>query len=285
LGELKLEAHAEFGDQLLRHEVVGGAVVRSGKPTGWGRLVSKLPFAVSGSAPLRITANGHEAVRHQLYGTLQVRHSPGGMVDVSVQVEQGSTSNPVPLNHPIKLVGIGLSDWIPNETVVLPAGQTKGYLSLHLPTTLATGHDTFAVRAETKMLMPNSKEETVFFHSNPVTINVQPAAFVVETDPFAVKRARRGETIQIAYSSRRLNGFIGKMHTELAAPGCITNVEGLRGRGETFVGQTETGMLQIIVTEDAPLGPQRFLRLFTVGVVEDEPIYQGSSQLALEILE
>jgi hypothetical protein len=36
---------------------------------------------------------------------------------------------------------------------------------------------------------------------------------------------------------------------------------------------------------DAPLGPQRFLRLFTVGVVEDEPMYFGSHFLSLEIVE
>jgi hypothetical protein len=43
--------------------------------------------------------------------------------------------------------------------------------------------------------------------------------------------------------------------------------------------------LQIVINDDAPLGPQPFLRLFTVGVLEDEPIYQGSRFLSLEILE
>ena len=75
------------------------------------------------------------------------------------------------------------------------------------------------------------------------------------------------------------------MHTELAVPGRVTDGVGLRGRGETFVGQTDTGSLQIIVNEDAPLGRQPFLRLFTVGVVEDEPVFFGSSFLALEITE
>jgi hypothetical protein len=116
-------------------------------------------------------------------------------------------------------------------------------------------------------------------------IDVQPAAFDVDVDPFAVTKARRGDTIQIAYSSRRRNGFIGKMHTEIAAPGVVTDVPGLLGRGETFTGQTETGSLQIVVNMDAPLGPQRFLRLFTVGVVEDEPMYFGSHFLSLEIVE
>jgi hypothetical protein len=75
------------------------------------------------------------------------------------------------------------------------------------------------------------------------------------------------------------------MHTELAAPGCVTDVVGLRGRGETFVGQVEAGSLQIVVNDDAPLGPQPFLRLLTVGVVEDEPIHQGVGMLPLEITE
>ena len=60
---------------------------------------------------------------------------------------------------------------------------------------------------------------------------------------------------------------------------------GLRGRGETFVGQTETGSLQIEINKDAPLGNQAFLRLFSVGVVEDEPIHHGATFLPLEIVE
>ena len=67
--------------------------------------------------------------------------------------------------------------------------------------------------------------------------------------------------------------------------GRATDVPGLRGRGETFVGQTETGSLQITVNDDAPFGPQQFLRLLTVGVVEDVPTYYGSCWVPLEIVE
>jgi hypothetical protein len=75
------------------------------------------------------------------------------------------------------------------------------------------------------------------------------------------------------------------MHTELAVPGRVTDVVGLRGRGETFVGQTDNGSLQIVVNDDAPLGRQQFLRLFTVGIREDQPAYFGSCFLPLEIVE
>ena len=287
LGQLSLFAEAEIGHRKVLREVRGGTVVRSGRPTAWGRLTSKIPYAVSGDTktsgkvPLRLTANGHETVRHQLYGLLQARHSPGGIVDVAVQIDRSDTQ----MQAPIKLMGSGLPGLIPNETVVIPPGQDKAYLSFSLPPSLPVGRYSLAVRAEMTVTPAKGKPETVVVYSNSIPIDVQPAAFVVEADPFAVKQARRGETIQIAYSARRLNGFIGKMHTELAAPGCVTNVDGLRGRGETFVGQTDSGSLQIVINDDAPLGPQRFLRLFTVGVVEDEPIYHGSSFLSLEIVE
>ena len=280
-GELLLEAQGEVGGQSIRCEVRGGSVVRSGRPIAGGRIVSKIPMAISGAATLRITADGHETVRHPLYGNLHARHSPGGALDIAVQIDRSGTAH----QAPVKLIGTGLHDLIPNQTAVVPAGQTKGYLSFQLPSALPIGRYSFVVRAETTVPTSNEKTETIVVHSNPVTIDLQPAAFVVEADPFAVKKARRGETIQIPYSARRLNGFIGKMHTELAAPGCVTIVEGLRGRGETFVGQTDSGSLQIIVNDDAPLGPHRFLRLFTVGVVEDEPIYHGSSFLSLEVVE
>ena len=100
-----------------------------------------------------------------------------------------------------------------------------------------------------------------------------------------MRKVKRGETFQIRYGSRRRNGFIGKMHTELAVPGIVTDVPGLRGRGETFVGQTDRGSLQVVVNDDAPLGPVQNLRLLTVGVIEDEPVLQGAVFLDLEIVE
>ena len=151
--------------------------------------------------------------------------------------------------------------------------------------TLPVGRFSLVVRAETTVPTPDKKTETVMVSSNPIIFDVQPAAILVEVDPFAVTRAKRGETIQVAYSAKRLNGFIGKMHTELAAPGRVTDIVGLRGRGETFTGQTDKGTLQIVINDDAPLGRQSFLRLFTVGVVEDEPTYFGSSFFPLEIVE
>lgn len=288
--ELKLEGVEELAEVSgqpsseragVRHQVLGGTVVRSGTPMGWGRLTSEIPLAVAGDSPLRITADGHETLNHQLYGKLQVRHSPGGVLDVAVEVERRDTSH----QAPVKLTGVGLPESIRNQTAIISAGQQKGYLSFDLPPTLPPGRYSIVVRAETTIATTGQKPEIVAVYSNPITLDVQAAAFLVEVDPFAVTRAKRGEIIQIGYSAKRLNGFIGKMHTELASPGRITDIVGLRGRGETFVGQTDKGSLQITVNDDAPLGRQSGLRLFTVGVLEDEPIYQGSSLLPLEIVE
>jgi len=281
VSNLDLEATSDGADARIQRTVTGGTLVRSGTPLGWGRLTSQIPFAVVADAPIRLIANGHETIEHHLYGKLSPRHSPGGILDVAIQIERRDTLH----QAPVKLIGVELPESIPNQTAIIPAGQSKGAISFVLPTTLPVGRFSLAIRAETTVPAADKKVETIVVHSDPVTIDVQPAAFVVEVDPFAVKRARRGETLRIPYTSRRINGFIGKMHTELAMPGRVTDVPGLRGRGETFVGQTESGSLQIVVNDDAPLGPQSFLRLFTVGVVEDEPIFQGSRLLDLEIVE
>ncbi len=280
-GELKLEGVTEEGGSTNRRSVSGGTVVRSGAPTGWGRLTSQIPLAVAGDAPLRITADGHETMDHHLYGKLAARHSPGGVLDVAVHIERRDTGH----QAPVKLIGVGLPELIRNQTALIPAGQQKGYLSFYLPPTLPVGRYSLIVRAETTVPTPDKKTETVMVSSNSITFDVQPPAILVEVDPFAVTRAKRGETIQVAYSAKRLNGFIGKMHTELAAPGRVTDIVGLRGRGETFTGQTDKGTLQIVINDDAPLGRQSFLRLFTVGVVEDEATFFGSSFLPLEIVE
>ena len=277
IDELKLEGHApEIGTKAVR----GGTIVRSGTTTPWGRLISQIQMAVAGDSPIRITADGHQPWNHHLYGKLKVRHSPGGIVDVAVQVERRDQSH----KAPIKLTAVGLPATITNPTAVISADDQQGYMSFYLPPTLAVGHYSFTIRAETT-IPSGQKSDPVVAYSDPVSINVEPAAFLVEVDPFAVTRAKRGDVIQIGYSAQRRFGFIGKMHTELAVPGHVTDIEGLRGRGETFVGQTEKGTLQIVINDNAPLGRQQFLRLLTVGVVEDEPIYQGSSLLNLEIVE
>lgn len=279
LGELKLVG--SVGSESHRVPVRGGTIVRTGTPSGWGRITSQIPIAIAGDSPLSITVDAHEELTHQIYGKLRVKHSPGGVVDVAVHVERKDAGHQAPL----KLIGVGLPDSIQNQTGTIPAGQQKGYISFFLPPTLPLGRYSFVVQAETTVPVANQKTETIIVHSNPIVFEVQSAAFNVEVDPFAVTRAKRGETIRVSYSAQRLNGFIGKMHTELAAPGRVTDIIGIRGRGETFTGQTDKGTLQIQINDDAPLGRQSFLRLFTVGVVEDEALYFGSSLLPLEIVE
>jgi hypothetical protein len=140
------------------------------------------------------------------------------------------------------------------------------------------------VRAETTTLNPDKKVETVTLFSNVVSFDVHPAAFQIDIDPYAPRRIKRGEVVTVNYTARRINGFINKIHTELAMPGKVTRVVGLRGRGVTFVGQTDSGTIQIIANEDAPLGQQPFLRLYAVGVLEDEPVFHGSCFLNLEVV-
>jgi hypothetical protein len=277
--ELRLFGEAEgLGSRPARAAVL----VRNGSQIPAARLVSSLPLAVSGDAPLEIIADAHEPLKHQLYGTLPARHSPGGMVDVAVRIVRKDTAH----QAATRLTVEGLPESIGTASATIPGDSSAGYVSFPLPLTLPVGSYSFVVRAETTVPTADPKKPTaVVAYSEPMTIDVQPAVFAVEVDPFAVTRAKRGETIQISYKVRRRNGFIGKTHTELAMPGLITDVVGLRGRGETFVGQTEQGSLQIVVNDDAPLGRVPFLRLFTVGTVEDEPIFQGAGLLNLEIVE
>ncbi len=281
--DIHLEGFAKLAGP---RRVRGGVIVRTGSPNGNSRLVSQIPLSIAGDAALRITANGHETRDHHLYGQLKVRHSPGGILDVAVQVERRAAEH----RAPVKLIGVSLPDLIENQTATIPAGQNKGYISFYLPRSLPVGRYSLVVRAETTVPVPNEQEtkaktKTVSVYSNAVNFDIQPPAFRLEVDLHAPRRIKRGETLQVNYTAHRINQFIGKIHTELAAPGTVTDVVGLRGRGVTFVGQTETGTIQIIANEDAPLGQQPFLRLYGVGVREDEPVFQGSCLLNLEVVE
>jgi hypothetical protein len=278
VGELLLEGHS---DQAGRQAARWATPVRTSSQTIAQRLVSRLPISIAGETPLRFVADAHTPWHHHLYGTLPVRHSPGNVVDVSVRIERTKAGPP----GAVKLIGLGLPETLRNATAIIPAGAEQGAVSFFMPPALRPGKYSLSISAETTLAAASGKAESVVLVSNAVTLDVQPAAFTIETDPFAPTQARRGGTIQVKYRVQRKNGFIGKVHTELAVPGRITDVPGIRGRGETFVGQTDRGMLQITVNEDAPLGRQPFLRLLAIGVLEDEPIFQGADLFPLEIVE
>lgn len=279
-GRLQLEGRAEGNVRA----VAGGTVVRKGVPTGWSRLTDQIALAVSGESPIRMTADAHQPRKHDLYGDLQARHAPGTMVDVLVQVDRADIDH----QAPVVLRGVGLPERIQNQKATISAGQSTGYISFYLLRDLAVGRYTIVVQGETTVptgtvdKAGQRKAESITVFTNPVTVDVQPAAFAVELDQDAPRAIHRGEVLQVKYSARRVNGFISKIHTELFAP---DGVRGIRGRGVSFVGQTDSGTIQIIANEDAPLGRQPFLRLFAVGVLEDKAVYQGSCLLPLEIVE
>ena len=277
-GPLDSEINLIAEVQGREYAVHNSTVVRSGTPNVRERLTQSIPYSINGRQDFRILADAHRTLDHHLYGDLEVTHAPGSIVDVHVQIERSGSA------YPVKLIGFGVPHQIRNATALIESEASSGTVSFYLPPTIRPGRYSWAVSAQTQVESEGKPVDTTVI-SNPITIHVQPAAFHVEADPFAVTQAGRGETIVIDYTAKRINGFIGKMHTELASPGIITDVPGLRGRGVTFVGQTETGKLQIIVNDDAPLGRQKFLRLFTVGVVEDEAVYQGACFLNLEVTE
>jgi len=280
-GRLQLEGHALAAST---KQARGGTIVRKGEPSGWSRLTDQIGMSVAGEAPIRITADGDGIRKHDLYGDLQVRHSPGSMLDVAVQIDRRE----IDYQAPVTISGVGLPDVIRNQKATIPAGQSSGYVSFYLPPTLAAGRYTIAIQGQTTVPTGPAdskgvrKTESVTVFTNPVTFNVQPAAFIVELDQDAPQRIHRGEVLQVKYSTRRVNGFLSKIHTELFAP---DEVRGIRGRGVTFVGQTDSGNIQIIANDDAPLGRQPFLRLYAVGVLEDQPVYHGSCFLPIEIVE
>ena len=208
--------------------------------------------------------------------------SQGTVVDVLVQLElaRGWKAGPVALR------GIGSPADLSDRVSPDPTDPTRMWFSVRVPERLAPGPYTFAIRADAVLNAPPDKPgakprtEAITAYSNPVTIEVGPGAFDLRIDPKTPKTIKRGEVILLKYRAIRRNGFIGKIHTELHAP---EGVSGLRARGVTFVGQTDTGELQIIASDDAPLGRQATLRLEAVGTVEDEPIHHVGCFVDLEI--
>ena len=281
-GHLNLWSQPADSTSDLKRPVRGASVVRSGRPNGWSRLTQELAIGVAGDSPLRITADGHETRVHHLFGELNVRHSPGGVLDVAVEVQRRDPNH----RAEVQLIGTGLPPGIANRTATIPAAKDKGYVSFYLPRNLEPGRYTLGVRATTTVPTSDGKKtQTVSVFSNAVVFEIHEPMFHVTLDPYNPRTIRRGQVVQIKYQVKRLNGFINKVHSELAAPGTVTKVGGLRGRGVTFVGQTETGAIQIVASDDAPLGQRAFLRIYAVGVLEDQALYHGSHFLQLRIVE
>ena len=270
VGTLDLVGVDRFGGLPVRRPVQGGTMVRTGLPNGQGRLTDEIPFAVAGTASVFVTARSRRD-----------RYQQGSIVDVEIDVHRQSGQQ----QTEVKLVGVGLPELVSQQQAVIPAGKHKGNISFYLPPTLAVGNYSLVVQAQTTVQSATGKDQkpvgTTLF-SNAINFEVYPAPYILAVDLDAPRKIQRGKIVQIQYTARRKNGFIGKIHTDVAAAGELV---GLRVRGVTFVGQTESGTLQIIANEDAPLGQQPFLRLEGVGTIEDEPVYLGACFLKLEIVE
>lgn len=266
---LKFLGHADVGGGgggvEITRPVRGGTMVRAGHPTGWGRMTEDIPVSLAPEASLFISATPGEANVFQ-----------DSIIDVAIDIERRFGADGA-----IQLTGVGLPQGMDSPVVSIPAGSSRGWLSFAVPTSLAPGPYTFAVQADCEIPFNNGKG-TVTTFSNPITIQVAPARIHVTIDPRTPRKIARGKIIQVRYKAERRQGFIGKIHTELAAPG---GVVGIRGRGVTFTGQTETGDIQVIATENAVPGRLVFLRLEAVGTVEDQPVFRGSRFLELEITE
>lgn len=260
-GTLNLIGHADIGGTYMTRPVRGGTMIWPAQPMPSGRLTQDIAFGVTAEANTVLTATADEAIIDQ-----------DSVLDVAVDVEQRAAG----AGAAMQLTGIGLPRLATNALATIPAGKTKGWISFYFPASLPPGPYTFAVQGTTEGKM------SVTLVSNPITVYVRPAHMSLEIDPRTPRKIARGKIIQLRFTAERKNGFIGKIHAELDAPG---GVVGLRARGVTLVGQTDSGSLQVIATETAPLGRHLFLRLEAVGTVEDQPVYRASRFVELEITE
>lgn len=265
-GAVRIVGRADAGGKELVREAHGGTMIWPGTPMPSARLTQEIALATGPDVPAVLTATPSHATVDQ-----------ESMLDVAVDVERRVAGTPAATA--LSVFGLPRSAGAPVATI--PAGKSKGWISIGFPAALPPGPYTIAILAETETPLGAGKTSATLV-SNPVTVQVRPARMAITLDPRTPRKIARGKTIRLKFTAERKRGFIGKIHTELVAPG---GVVGLRARGVTFVGQTEAGDLQVIATEDAPLGRQPFLRLDAIGTVEDQPVYRASCPVDLEIVE
>ncbi len=283
----------------LARSAAAGATIRTGDPRGVARTTQGTPIAAVGESPLFVEAVLEpplEIGRANSMATLDADPNDSvaflptlfqdSVVEVRVDVrrEMGDAG-------PIELRAIGLPRGVRAGFATIPAGENRGWISLSVTGEQIEGPFSFAIQADLLAVDPvasanagrrSPKPPVASELSNLVSAKVATGRIQMSIDPRTPRKIARGEVIHVRYSAERRHGFIGKIHTELAAPG---GVRGIRGRGVTFTSQTETGEIQIIATENAPLGPIEGLRLEAIGTVEDQPTYLASCLLDLEITE
>ena len=271
-GAVRVVGHAEQAGITLDHRAHGGAMLWPGRPMPSGRTTQEIAVATSAAAPVLLTALPKATSLDQ-----------HGSLDVEIAFEWRSAV----AASPVRLSCVGLPPGVEQQPVVLPAETSKTWMSFFWPATLPPGPYTFAVQAELEMLVtgdPQAKpaKSKLAVVSNPITVELKPARIILDLDAATPTKIARGKIIQLQFTAERVNGFIGKLHTELTAPG---GVVGLRARGVTLTGQSDSGSLQVIATDNAPLGRHALLRLEAVGTVEDQPIYRATRPFELEIVE
>lgn len=272
VGPIVITGHYDEAGIALQRTAKAGTMVWPNRPTPSGRIAQEQPLAVAGEVPYRLVAAAKDESVDQ-----------EGILDVELTLEARGERP----TAPVRLTAIGLPRGASAEPITLQPENLKGWMSIRFPGSVPTGPFTFAVAADVEGMLaaqPNAKPAKVSLTavSNPINVTVKPARVVLSLDPSTPVKISRGKIMQLKFAAKRAGGFIGKVHVELETPG---GIDGVRARGVTLVGGTETGSLQVIATDNAPLGPLKLLRLEAVGTVEDKPIYRAGLPISLEITE
>jgi len=271
-GPITITGRYDDGGVTLERTAQAGTMIWQNRPTPSGRLAQEQPLAVAGEVPYRLVAATKEDSVDQ-----------EGILDVELTLEARGERP----TAPVRLTAIGLPRGASAEPIELQPENLKGWISVRFSGSVPSGPFTFAIAAEVEGLVapqPNVKPAKLSLTavSNPITVTVKPARVVLSVDPSSPVKIARGKIMQLKFAAKRTGGFIGKVHVELETPG---GIDGVRARGVTLVGGTEAGSLQVIATDNAPLGPLKLLRLEAVGTVEDKPVYRAGLPVALEITE
>jgi hypothetical protein len=271
-GNVSIVGHHDEAGVLLKHQARSGSMIWPGRPMPSGRVTQEIPLATGLDAPFTLTATPKVTSLDQ-----------ASMLEVDVALEARGDRP----TTPVRLSAIGLPRGVDSTLVTMPPESGRAWMSFFLPESLPPGKYTFAIQADFEAMValtPQAKPAKTLLTlvSNPITIEVKPARIILGVDRTSPTKIARGKITQLKFNAERVNGFLGKVHVELVAPG---GVVGLRARGVTLTGQGDSGSLQVIATDNAPLGRHAQLRLDAVGTVEDQPIYRASRVVELEIIE
>lgn len=242
-GPIQLTATAKRNDEVVTHEVRGGAFVWPPVgPLPNGRLTRDIALSVGQQAPFTVTAAARNFDIPQ-----------GQLITVPLTLARHGDDQ----KNVYTLTAAELPDKVVNEAVKIEAEADSESLRLFVPHDAPTGTFTFYVQAQGPVNFTKnadgSDKKAITVNSPGPTVTLAIAPGPVEITPAVPNKGqlKRGAQLDVPVTIKRRNGFAGPVVLDLVLP---SHLMGITAEPVPLAADAEQGNLKISASAEATEG-------------------------------